>query len=327
MCNRNPKDDRLPYIVLKCMIRSSLNVGLLILWVEDESNSETWHRTDPRLQPTDRRSGSMGQLHTNFVQVSNPGVDSGPSFHRRTVLHICGSYIRDPILGTVAPKQAPTYVDKGNSKSIAPSQRLIIQDDTDDTEYIPPTTRTSPLHPVLPETEPMWHCDRLLDATKTLYIGLIRDDANLAAPRREPQVEVPSLGDDLAADVKQMQADETTVPATTANTQAPPSPATGQVPSSSRATPPSGSTAIPLARVQKLDAQMTTLLQHVKPWIPLETNPESSPTASNDEVVMTALFGDAMPPLDSSRIAGKRYHSDRTSDDVEVQRLKNKERL
>uniref|UniRef100_M1D9L6 Integrase core domain containing protein n=1 Tax=Solanum tuberosum TaxID=4113 RepID=M1D9L6_SOLTU len=38
---------------------------------------------------------------------------------------------------------------------------------------------------------PIWHCDRLLKATKTLDIGFIRDDANLAAPRREPHVNVP----------------------------------------------------------------------------------------------------------------------------------------
>uniref|UniRef100_M1DGH0 Uncharacterized protein n=1 Tax=Solanum tuberosum TaxID=4113 RepID=M1DGH0_SOLTU len=33
---------------------------------------------------------------------------------------------------------------------------------------------------------PIWHCDRLLEETKTLDIGLLRDDANLAAPWREP---------------------------------------------------------------------------------------------------------------------------------------------
>jgi len=49
---------------------------------------------------------------------------------------------------------------------------------------------------------PVWHCDRLLDATKTLDIGLIWDDANLPAPLREIHVEVPHLGDDLTADVE-----------------------------------------------------------------------------------------------------------------------------
>ncbi|KAG5611136.1 hypothetical protein H5410_022417 [Solanum commersonii] len=45
---------------------------------------------------------------------------------------------------------------------------------------------------------PIWHCDRLVHPTGALDIGLIRDEANVAAPRREPQVEVPPLGTDLA---------------------------------------------------------------------------------------------------------------------------------
>ncbi|KAG5590479.1 hypothetical protein H5410_040993 [Solanum commersonii] len=36
---------------------------------------------------------------------------------------------------------------------------------------------------------PIWHCDRLVHPTGALDIGLIRDEANIAAPRREPQVE------------------------------------------------------------------------------------------------------------------------------------------
>uniref|UniRef100_M1DHT2 Integrase core domain containing protein n=1 Tax=Solanum tuberosum TaxID=4113 RepID=M1DHT2_SOLTU len=35
----------------------------------------------------------------------------------------------------------------------------------------------------------IWHCDWLIHPTGTLDIGLIRDEANVAAPRREPQVE------------------------------------------------------------------------------------------------------------------------------------------
>ncbi|KAG5594814.1 hypothetical protein H5410_036046 [Solanum commersonii] len=45
---------------------------------------------------------------------------------------------------------------------------------------------------------PIWHCDKLVHPTGALDIGLIRDEANVAAPRREPQVEVPPLGADLA---------------------------------------------------------------------------------------------------------------------------------
>uniref|UniRef100_M1DID1 Integrase core domain containing protein n=1 Tax=Solanum tuberosum TaxID=4113 RepID=M1DID1_SOLTU len=51
---------------------------------------------------------------------------------------------------------------------------------------------------------PVWHCNRLLQATKTLDIVLIQDEANVAAPRREPQVEVPPLGADLVADMEQI---------------------------------------------------------------------------------------------------------------------------
>ncbi|KAG5606313.1 hypothetical protein H5410_027805 [Solanum commersonii] len=38
-------------------------------------------------------------------------------------------------------------------------------------------------------------------------------------------------------------------------------------PSSSRPTPHLGATAVPLARVQKLEAQMAKLLQHIQPWM------------------------------------------------------------
>uniref|UniRef100_M1DS51 Integrase core domain containing protein n=1 Tax=Solanum tuberosum TaxID=4113 RepID=M1DS51_SOLTU len=44
---------------------------------------------------------------------------------------------------------------------------------------------------------PVWFCDKLVQATKTLDIGLIWDEANVAAPWREPQVELPPLGADL----------------------------------------------------------------------------------------------------------------------------------
>ncbi|KAG5572191.1 hypothetical protein H5410_061957 [Solanum commersonii] len=47
---------------------------------------------------------------------------------------------------------------------------------------------------------PIWHCDRLVHLTGALDIGLIRDEANVAAPRREPQVEIPHLGTDLVDD-------------------------------------------------------------------------------------------------------------------------------
>uniref|UniRef100_M1CXV0 Integrase core domain containing protein n=1 Tax=Solanum tuberosum TaxID=4113 RepID=M1CXV0_SOLTU len=49
---------------------------------------------------------------------------------------------------------------------------------------------------------PIWHCDRLIYPIGTLDIGLIRDEANVAAPRREPQVEdaPTALADDMVLD-------------------------------------------------------------------------------------------------------------------------------
>uniref|UniRef100_M1D955 Integrase core domain containing protein n=1 Tax=Solanum tuberosum TaxID=4113 RepID=M1D955_SOLTU len=37
----------------------------------------------------------------------------------------------------------------------------------------------------------IWHCDPLVQVTGTFHIDLIRDEANVAAPRRGPQIKVP----------------------------------------------------------------------------------------------------------------------------------------
>ncbi|KAG5571516.1 hypothetical protein H5410_061282 [Solanum commersonii] len=87
---------------------------------------------------------------------------------------------------------------------------------------------------------PIWNCAKLVHATGTLDIGLIQDDANVAALRRGPRVDVP-MGEDLI---------HTT---------------TNQASRLYRATQLSGMTMIPLARVQKLEGQMATLLHHLKP--------------------------------------------------------------
>ncbi|WMV33243.1 hypothetical protein MTR67_026628 [Solanum verrucosum] len=79
----------------------------------------------------------------------------------------------------------------------------------------------------------VWDCHMLLNAAKTLDIGLIRDNATVAAPCRE--------------------------------SQALPSSATSQAPNSSQATPLSASTLVPLAQVLKLETQMVTL--HIRPWM------------------------------------------------------------
>uniref|UniRef100_M1DVK8 Integrase core domain containing protein n=1 Tax=Solanum tuberosum TaxID=4113 RepID=M1DVK8_SOLTU len=166
----------------------------------------------------------------------------------------------------------------------------------------------------------------LIHAMGTLDIGLIRDEANVAAPCRGPQIDVP-LGTDLVDAVEQMQGDEPAAPFHTDDASTSFSQAASQAPSSSRATPSSRASVVPLARVQKLEAQMSTLFHHVKPWMQKSiaesearmekrmatmvdqkteldsfradidsifatpTNePEFAPTALSDDTVLDALF-------------------------------------
>ncbi|KAG5605217.1 hypothetical protein H5410_026709 [Solanum commersonii] len=109
------------------------------------------------------------------------------------------------------------------------------------------------------------HYDRLVHPTGALDIGLIRDEANIAAPRREPKVEVPPLGTDLADTVGQAQGDDLSAPDHTDTISGSSSQAASMGPSSSRSTPQLGAAVVPLARVQKLEAQMATLLHHIQP--------------------------------------------------------------
>uniref|UniRef100_M1DK53 Integrase core domain containing protein n=1 Tax=Solanum tuberosum TaxID=4113 RepID=M1DK53_SOLTU len=211
----------------------------------------------------------------------------------------------------MALNQALTYATKGKSKSVAPSLRLI--DEDTNVEYVPPPTRTHPLLHALDRIESgsfvgtpvyhVWHCDRLLQATKTLDIGLIRDEANVAAPHREPHVAVPPLRDDLVANVEQMHVDDPAPPATTTDAQAPPSPAASQASNSSKAT-------------HSFDSLL----------VPLESTPEAVPTNGVDTIVISSLFGNEVPPSDSSRDTGKRPRSDRASDDDEAHKIRKKER-
>ncbi|WMV41281.1 hypothetical protein MTR67_034666 [Solanum verrucosum] len=53
-------------------------------------------------------------------------------------------------------------------------------------------------HVCVEATIPLWHCDRLVEADKTVDVGLIKDDANPAASRKkevslEPKPNAPSL--------------------------------------------------------------------------------------------------------------------------------------
>ncbi|KAG5576597.1 hypothetical protein H5410_056731 [Solanum commersonii] len=113
----------------------------------------------------------------------------------------------------------------------------------------------------------IWHCDRLVHPRGTLDIGLIGDEANMAVPRRKPQIEVLPLGADLVDTVGQAQGGDSIIPDHSDTIPASSSQAASMAPSSSRSTPQLGATVVPLARVQKLEAQMATLLHHIQPWM------------------------------------------------------------
>uniref|UniRef100_M1DIZ9 Integrase core domain containing protein n=1 Tax=Solanum tuberosum TaxID=4113 RepID=M1DIZ9_SOLTU len=161
-------------------------------------------------------------------------------------------------------------------------------------------------------------------ATKTLDIGLIRAEANVAAPCREPQVEVPSLGADLVEDVEQMHGEDLAPPAPIEDTATSHFLAANQAPSSSGATPfrlPAPTTNVSSFRMElaSLRANLDTVLA-----LP-ETEPKSASTAPVDNMVLDALFGDEMTPPTSSRHAGKLPRSSRAFDNTEVGRSSKRE--
>ena len=109
---------------------------------------------------------------------------------------------------------------------------------------------------------PIWHVDQLKTPQGTVDIGLIRDEANELAPCRGSRQELPPLADDLADTVAQAR---TATQASTDTTPVESIPGSSTAPSSSRTTPLPA--LVPLARVQKLEVQMATLLHHIQPWM------------------------------------------------------------
>ena len=110
---------------------------------------------------------------------------------------------------------------------------------------------------------PIWHVDHLKTPQGTVNVGLIRDEANELASRRGPRPELPPLADDLVDTVA--QARTATEAASTDSTPVESIPGSSPAPSSSRIAPLPA--LVPLARVQKLEAQMATLLHHIQPWM------------------------------------------------------------
>ncbi|KAK4717943.1 hypothetical protein R3W88_016281 [Solanum pinnatisectum] len=82
----------------------------------------------------------------------------------------------------------------------------------------------------------------------------------------------------------------------------------------------------PIIDVSTFKTELANLHADVDGFLaPSDIAPEVAPAAEEDEMVMTDLFRDDMPPLVSSRAARKRHHSNHTSDTDEARRLKIKE--
>ena len=110
---------------------------------------------------------------------------------------------------------------------------------------------------------PIWNGDQLKTPLGTVDISLIRDEANELAPCRGTRPELPPLGENLADTVA--QARTATKAASTDTTPIDSILGSSTAPRSSRSTP--FPVLVPLSRVQKLKAQMATLLHHIQPWM------------------------------------------------------------
>ena len=99
----------------------------------------------------------------------------------------------------------------------------------------------------------------------TVDIGLIRDEANELAPRRGPHPKLPPLGDNLADTVAHACMATQAASETTDTTPVESIPGSSTTPSFSQLAP--FPALVPLARVQKLEAQMNTLFHQIQPWM------------------------------------------------------------
>ena len=108
---------------------------------------------------------------------------------------------------------------------------------------------------------PIWHIDQLNTPLGSVDIGLIRDEANDLAPRRGPRQELPPVGNNQDDTVEQAHTATKAVSTYTTPLES--------IPGSSTARSSSWSAPLPalvsLAKVQKLEAQMATLLHNIQP--------------------------------------------------------------
>uniref|UniRef100_M1DD25 Integrase core domain containing protein n=1 Tax=Solanum tuberosum TaxID=4113 RepID=M1DD25_SOLTU len=138
--------------------------------------------------------------------------------------------------------------------------------------------------------------------------------------------------------MEQMQSDDPAPPAHNDDVPASSSQAVSRAPSSSRSTPPLGAVVVPLTRVQKMEAQMTTLLHIVRPWMQkLITESEARMERRMESMIdqktqlaslradVDAIFADTKEQPEPTRARGKRHRSRQTSEATKDKRAKKRE--
>uniref|UniRef100_M1DGV9 Putative plant transposon protein domain-containing protein n=1 Tax=Solanum tuberosum TaxID=4113 RepID=M1DGV9_SOLTU len=179
-------------------------------------------------------------------------------------------------------------------------------------------------------TVPVWGCDRLIEMTKMVDVGIIRDDAKPAAPWRDIHFNLPHMNEDLAS--TQPEEGNISAPPMHPDMAAPPSSSSGPAESIPRAPTPTSYALMLLTRVQKLETQMATLLQHIHPWMKKAVEKSEKRVEQvvvvkiqddGGDVVLNELFSKDEPALIRHRVAGKcTGASERTTDTEEEQRAR-----
>uniref|UniRef100_M1DP22 Integrase core domain containing protein n=1 Tax=Solanum tuberosum TaxID=4113 RepID=M1DP22_SOLTU len=238
----------------------------------------------------------MAQLITEERRILTGSLHTVPDIHRLFNLHKCDWMTRDPgiysedimlefyasyaatLRGSISKRSKPIAQDPLTSTMVRGCPVDISHATINRFLYGPTTGHFWSLNTT--EFDYRWdvmrrgvfqrNVEQLIHPTGTLDIGLIRDEANVTTSHREPQDQAAS-----------------------------------RAPSSSQSTPLLGADVVPLARIQKLEAQMATLLHHIEPWMQNGTSEEGTkPTHTN----------------------GKRHRSSRTEEEKAQKRQRRQEK-
>uniref|UniRef100_M1DK89 Integrase core domain containing protein n=1 Tax=Solanum tuberosum TaxID=4113 RepID=M1DK89_SOLTU len=172
----------------------------------------------------------------------------------------------------------------------------------------------------------IWHYDKLIQATGTLDIGLIRDEATVAAPRRGSWIDV-LLGTDLVDVVEQILPHQATL-----MMPRPPLLRPLVRPPTHLETP---RLLKPLLFLQlkfknwrrRWPHYFTILRADIDSILATPTDePESAPNVLVDDTVLGALFSEDIELPEPTRAHGKRHRSSHNFDTTEEARAKKRER-